>query len=278
MIEFDLLTNFKGEGISEGLERGVLVFFDGKNLVQEGMGLGTIALRTKNLTYFSKNSRIKRVSENEYTKVFYIDSIMSWKIFNKRSIFLTKLLEEFGNFYKREGGSTQDLLLNIGVWSRKLLGIKSEMANYRKLGNVIFNYQFLKNQVNVSVDFSQILKDNPENLKFLCILNELGGDYFNSIKIGKSILAAPSGWNEIKNSKSLKKIKLYSKGLKLDFGIEILRNIPNFKINHFFGRENIAEYCWAGFIMEIDLESINFENNDCHIEYICKFDSDLKKE
>jgi hypothetical protein len=278
MIAFDLLTNFKGEGISEGLDRGVLVFFDGENLVQEGMGLGTVALRSKNLTYFSRSSRIKKISKNEYTKVFHIDTIMTWKLFNKRSILLTKILEEFGNFYKREGSSTQDILLNIGIWSRKLLGIKSEMANCRKLGIVIFNYKFLKNQVKVSVDFSQILKANSENLKFLCILNELGGDYFNSIKIGNNILAAPSGWNEIKNSNSLNKIKLYSKELKLDFGIEVLRNTSNFKINHFFGRENVANYCWAGFIMEINLESINFVNNICHIEYICKFDSDLNKE
>ena len=274
MIEFALSTNYKGEGISEGLERGILVFFDGKNLVQEGMGLGTVALRTKNLTYFSKKSRLIKKSENEYTKEFYIDSIMTWKLFNRRSIFLTKLLEEFGNFYKREGGSTQDLLLNIGVWSRKLFGMKSEMANYRHLGKVIFNYKLLENQVIISVDFSQILKDNPENLKFVCILNELGGDYFNSARIGKKILAAPSGWNEIKDSQSLKMIKLYSEGLKLEFGVKVLRNTPNFKINHFFGRENIANYCWAGFVMEIEIGSIDYKNEDCLIEYICKFDVD----
>ena len=114
MLEFDLSTNYKGEGISKGLERGVLVFFDGKNVVQEGMGLGTVALRTRNLTYFSRSGKLKRISENEYVKEFYIDTIMMWKLFNKHSMFLTKIIEEFGNFYKKEEGSTQDLLLTMG--------------------------------------------------------------------------------------------------------------------------------------------------------------------
>ncbi|MFX1521787.1 MAG: hypothetical protein ACFFCD_17920 [Promethearchaeota archaeon] len=272
MITFDLSPSYKGEGISEGLERGVLVFFDDKNLIQEGMGLGTVALRTRNLTYFSRSSKLKRLSVNEYVKEFYIDTIMNWKLFNKRSMFLTKIIEEFGNFYKKEGGSTQDFLLTMGVWLRKLFGITSEMTNYKRLGKVIFNYKFLKNQVKVSVDFSQILKDNPEKLKFLCILNELGGDYFNRSKIGKQIRPAPSGWSKIKDSKSLEKIKLYSEGLKLEFGIEILRILPICKINYFFGRENIANYCWSGFGMEIDINSIDSNAEQCLIEYIFKFD------
>ena len=274
MIRFDLSNNYKGEGISEGLERGILVFFDGKNLVQEGMGLGTVALRTRNLTYFSKKSRLKKISENEYVKEYYIDTVMTWKLFNKRSIVLTKLLEECGNFYKKEGGSTQDLLLNMGVWLRKILGITSEMANYRRLGKVIFNYRLYEKEVIISVDFSQILNDNPENLKFVCILNELGGDYFNSSRIGKNMLSAPSGWNKIKDSESLKRIKLFSEGLKLEFGMDILRNIPNFKINHFFGREKVANYNWAGFVMELEIGSADYRNEDCLIEYICKFDVD----
>jgi hypothetical protein len=272
MLEFDLSTNYKGEGISEGLERGILVFFTGQNLVQEGMGLGTVALRTRNLTYFSKKSRLRKISANEYVKEFYIDTAMTWKIFNKRSIILTKLLEEFGNFYKKEGVATQELLLNIGIWLRRILGIKSEMTKYRSLGKVNLNYKLLENEVLITVDFSQVLNNNPENLKLLCILNELGGDFFNKSRISKLILPAPSGWNQIKDPQSLKRIKLYSDRLKLEFGIEILRNVPNFKIDYFFGRENVANYCWAGFVMEIDLESIDYKSEDCLIEYICKFD------
>ena len=83
MIEFDLSTNYKGEGISEGLERGILVFFEGKNLVQEGMGLGTVALRSRNLTYFGKKNRLRKISANEYAKEFNIDTVMTWKIFIK---------------------------------------------------------------------------------------------------------------------------------------------------------------------------------------------------
>lgn len=275
MITFNLSTNYKGEGISEGLERGVLVFFDGKNLVQEGMGLGTVALRTRNLTYFSRSSKLKRISENEYVKEFHIDTIMNWKLFNKRSMFLTKIIEEFGNFYKKEGGSTQDLLLTMGIWLRKLFDITSEMTHYKRLGKVIFNYKLLENEVIISADFSHILKNNKNNsetLRYICILNELGGDYFNRSRIGTQICPAPSGWREIKDSKSLENIKFYSEGLQLEFGIEVLRIIPNFKINYFFGRENIANYCWAGFGMEIDINSIDYNAEEYLIEYIFKFD------
>ncbi len=272
MIEFDLSTKYKGEGISEGLERGALVFFEGKNLVQEGMGLGTVALRSRNLTYFSRNSRLRQISANEYAKEFNIDTVMTWKILNKRSIILTKLLEEFVNFYKKEGVDTQDLLLKIGVWLRRILGIKSELTNYRSLGKVDFFYKLLENEIGITVDFSQVLNNNSENLKSVCILNELGGDFFNKSKVSKLILPAPSGWNQIKDPQSLKRIKLYSKRLKLEFGIEVLRNASHFKISYFFGRENVADYCWAGFIIEIDLESVDKNNTDCLIEYIVKFD------
>jgi len=60
--------------VSEGIERGILVNYKKKCIVQEGMGLGAPAIKTRNGTFFSCNSKLTKISEKEYTKEFYIDS------------------------------------------------------------------------------------------------------------------------------------------------------------------------------------------------------------
>jgi len=46
---------YQGEGISKGLARGLLVYYGDCNLTGEGMGIGSIALRGHECTYFSRS-------------------------------------------------------------------------------------------------------------------------------------------------------------------------------------------------------------------------------
>jgi hypothetical protein len=46
---------YPGEGISRGLARGLLVYYQDCNLTDEGMGIGSIALRDHHYTYFSRS-------------------------------------------------------------------------------------------------------------------------------------------------------------------------------------------------------------------------------
>lgn len=46
---------YQGEGISKGLARGLLVYYGDCNLTGEGMGIGSIALRDHECTYFSRS-------------------------------------------------------------------------------------------------------------------------------------------------------------------------------------------------------------------------------
>ena len=46
---------YPGEGISRGLARGLQVYCQDCNLTDEGMGIGSIALRDHNYTYISRS-------------------------------------------------------------------------------------------------------------------------------------------------------------------------------------------------------------------------------
>jgi hypothetical protein len=46
---------YQGEGISKGLARGLLVYYGDQNLTGEGMGIGSIATRDHECTYFSRS-------------------------------------------------------------------------------------------------------------------------------------------------------------------------------------------------------------------------------
>jgi hypothetical protein len=47
--------NYPGEGLSRGLAHGLQVYYQDCNLTDEGMGIGSIAMRDHNYTYFSRS-------------------------------------------------------------------------------------------------------------------------------------------------------------------------------------------------------------------------------
>jgi hypothetical protein len=47
--------SYQGEGISRRLARGLLVHYADQNLTGEGMGIGSIAFRNPDCTYFSRS-------------------------------------------------------------------------------------------------------------------------------------------------------------------------------------------------------------------------------
>lgn len=274
MLEFYFSNIFKGEGISEGIERGILVDHDERCIVQEGMGLGAPAIKTNISTFFSCHSKLIEVSDKEYVKEFYIDSELVWQIFKLNSAkskdfkLLTTFINKLTDLYKRSK-FIQPILLKLGIFSRDFFQTNSVIKNRGILGKIIFYYKILKDGVLIEVDFSHILQYNGKSISKICILNELGGDFFDHSKRGGKILAPPSGWVKIEGED---KRKLYSNELKLDFDTKILEYPLDCKTNFIFGREKVSNFCWAGFDIEIDVNSrvLNNIRNNGTIKYICK--------
>jgi len=134
------------------------------------------------------------------------------------------------------------------------------------LGKISFNYKIFDNSVLINVDFSQIVKYNGKNISKICILNELGGVFFNACKSNDKLFPPPSGWVKLEGNKSK---KLYSKELKTDFDLEIIEKSPNYSFDFIYGREKVSNFCWAGFDIEIDTKSIKNLKNDCNLIYVC---------
>jgi hypothetical protein len=75
-ITFDNFDSFRGSGLSQDISRGLLFRRDGTDLLQEGLGLGTVALKTKGLTYFSLSCSTW-TDGYSIIKEFTVDSVMA---------------------------------------------------------------------------------------------------------------------------------------------------------------------------------------------------------
>ncbi|TFG29006.1 MAG: hypothetical protein EU532_04080 [Promethearchaeota archaeon] len=278
MLKYYFCNDFKGIGISEGIERGLLVDHNDKCIVQEGMGLGAPAIKTRNGTYFSCSSFLQKISENEYKKIFYIDSELVWEIFeiNSERLHDSRLLTTFINkltdLYKKLP-YLQESLLKLGIYSRDFFQTKSKIRPSVCLGKIVFYYTILKTGVTIEVDFSHILKFNKKSISKICIMNELGGDYFDSRKVGSKIGDPPSGWVKINPGEDN---KLYSKGFNLDFAVEILKFPTDYQFDFVYGREKFSNFCWAGYDIEIDVNSMKNGQNECEIQYICNLRENVR--
>ena len=56
VVSFAVDDRYSGSGVSAGIPRGLLVHRGEVDLTQEGLGLGTVALRKFGLTYFPSTS------------------------------------------------------------------------------------------------------------------------------------------------------------------------------------------------------------------------------
>ena len=271
LLKFYFSNEFKGIGISEGIERGVLVDYNNECIVQEGMGLGSPAIKTKNGTYFSCTSILQKISDTEYKKEFYIDSELVWEILKLKSkrlndsSLLTSFINKLTELYKKLP-YLQKNLLKLGIFSRDFFQIKSKIKHSGYLGKILFNYKFLKDGVLIEIDFSNIITHNKKSVSKICVLNELGGDYFDSRKVGSKIGEPPSGWVELNGRKDN---KLYSKRFKIDYDVKILKITPEYKFDLIYGREKLSDFCWAGYDIEIDVNSINDQRNEYKLQYFC---------
>ena len=96
--------SYIGEGISRGLARGLLVYYADQNLTGEGMGIGSIAFRNPDCTYFSR-SWTDSSEAGVYKRTFTLDTRMRWSIHGRPSDLLTRLIEYGISAYMQLPGS-----------------------------------------------------------------------------------------------------------------------------------------------------------------------------
>ena len=143
-------AGYTGEGNSQGLARGLLVYYGDRNITGEGMGIGSIALRDQEYTYFSR-SWTDSEEDGVLKRTFTLDTRMMWGIRGKPSSFLTRWIE-IGISAYMQLPRLQGIIILPVFPLRTLLGIHPLFETIPPRGKVTFTYRITGHHVEVHVE------------------------------------------------------------------------------------------------------------------------------
>jgi hypothetical protein len=249
MLTFEMSKQYIGTGISNGLDRGLLVSQNGDLLLDEGMGLGALAVQSEGMNYFATISHMTELQE-QIEVVLTIDKMLLRTIYGIHSKPLTRFIEKVcTNMYKeRERG--QGIWFIIGNWINFLLQIKVCFIQVPAKGQFVLNYQILPEEIHIDLNGNL-----EEAVDKIYVMNELSGRLFHDgIKDGE-MMQPPSGWQQIEGEN-----QLYSEERGLTFSTKELEKPELLESRLYWGRETDKNHCWAGFIYELQTEISEFEH------------------
>lgn len=257
MLKFDISHLYNGTGVSQGLDRGLLVYKDDNLLLEEGMGLGACAFQTGGYTYFASIKEIKKTGDS-FAIIYIIDTTLELKVLGIKSRFIVRVQEFIAKNIYMKYIKSQKLILMLWTFSNIIFNVKSYFVKVPILGEMRVLYSLKKNDILVDISCA-----TKKICSKIFVMNELGGSFFDKSIVSGEFLDPPSGWQKMESLS-----ELFSSTQSLAFTIEE-KNIPdNVKSNLYWGREQIQnKCCWAGFESEIICDSCKFE----HYQYLIKF-------
>jgi hypothetical protein len=256
MLTFEMSKQYKGTGISNGLDRGLLAYQNGDLLLDEGMGLGAVSLQLDGINYFATISQMTKLSEH-IEVVLTIDRMLLRTIYGITSRPLTRFIEKVCTSIYKERESGQGIWFIIGSWVNFLLQIEARFVQVPAKGQFFLNYQILSDEI--LIDLSGSLQ---EPIDKIFVMNELSGSLFqDAIKNGE-IIPPPSGW-QLADGENL----LFSQECQLAFTTKELNKPSLLESELYWGREADKNHCWAGFIYQLQTDATEFK----HFKYTVSF-------
>lgn len=257
MLKFDMSHQYKGTGVSQGLDRGLLVYSDDVLLLEEGMGLGACAIQTDGYTYFMSIKSIKK-SKNSFEVECEIDKKLVWKVLGIQSNLFTRMLEYMTTNLYMKYENKQKKLLKQGDVLRKYFNVKACFVVVPSQGKVSITYEIGDNEIRVDLSCETAKMESK-----LFVMNELGGSLFHKGMINRELAECPSGWQKIEGPS-----ELYCPRHALAFTLVEISIPDNVQSTLYWGREFASNnFCWAGFESEILCNSNKFN----HYRYSIKF-------
>ena len=233
----------QGEGISQGLARGLLVYYGDCNLTGEGMGIGSIALRDQEYTYFSR-SWSDSTEAGVLKRTFTIDTRMRWSIRGKPSGLLTRWIESGIGAYMQLP-RLQSIIMRPVLPLRTLLSIHPLFETIPPRGRVIFTYRVTGPHVEVHVEMNVAVRHQDT----LCLLNELSAAWFTAGWDGKRTASPPPGWEKVSSTQLPVSLVDPAHGIRFFMGQPSVN--PPVPFTMYRGREHTGDLCWAGFCIEL---------------------------
>jgi hypothetical protein len=249
VLTFELSKQYKGIGISHGLDRGLLVYQNSELLIDEGMGLGAVAVQLNGINYFASIRKMNQ-SFDQIEVILSVDKMLSNSIYGIRSKRLTRIYETvFIKSYK-EHERSQRIWFKIGGWFNSLLKLKASFIQVPTKGQFVLTYQISEDEIRISV--SAALEETVDKIY---VMNELSGMLFDQGIVDGQVEEPPSGWQHAEEE-----YQLYSGVKGVSFAAQETNRPKNLKSQLFWGRETGEYNCWAGFIYELQCEDREFND------------------
>ena len=236
-------AEYSGEGISRGLARGLLVYYGDRNITGEGMGIGSIALRDRECTCFSR-SWTDSEEDGVLKRTFTLDTRMRWGIRGIPSSLLTRWIESGTSAYMLQPRFQHIVMLPVFPL-RRLLGIHPLLETIPSRGTVTFTYRVTGHRVEVHAKILVPLGKQDT----LCLLNELSAAWFTAGWDGKQPAAPPPGWERMRPDQL--PVSLVDPVHGIRFTMDKPSASSPVPLIVFRGREHTGDLCWAGFCIEL---------------------------
>lgn len=222
------------------LQKGFVLMLDGKELIEEGVGLGVPVVKYADKTYFSSSAEVSALGSGQrMKKVYHIDTISRKKLANGRYIddgVYTFVRKKFAKFYLSRKNLSP--FFNKLMELRGVTGIQTEFVKVKPRGAVTVYYECQPAGVKVKVDFSDLTLSKCEEL---LVLNEQGSSVFQKYAdtSGLTLVGAKIGaWDEV----AAEKASLLSPSGHVSFSLQNTKDAALFR-----GWEKTKNrFSWAG--------------------------------
>jgi len=243
MISFSACTRGYRGGRSSEFAEGILVRDGDLDLTGEGMGIGSVALRTTDFTYFPQNSRTVHHND-DVSRIFLLDTRIVWRFWGITSVWLTGLMEKLVTWYMTHPSLQNVFLPLCGL--RGVARLETAPEVMEPVAEAQFFYRVKGSAIQISCTVQSLQGPLPE----VWLLNELAADIFTASLQEDRLLPPPPGWEALNGA--LPTPALYDPSRSLWFRVARVMTAPSVTSRVYWGRERGKELNWAGFGIRLD--------------------------
>jgi hypothetical protein len=162
---------------TSALQKGLVLVYNGRELIEEGIGFGVPVIKYRDKTLFSSSAEIQASAQTPFTveKRFLMDTVSKKRFFKA---YVNDGLYDFVHkvFEKAYLGHNRLYTVNNKLMElREVLRIKTEFLRVKSRGAITVKYALIENIVQVTVDFTDM---EPDGCLELLMLNEQGAKNF----------------------------------------------------------------------------------------------------